>query len=384
MDKIKIKIYYITLIYFSVVYYISSFIYDSMIISFIKEATIIFLFILLFKKIINKVTLISKYIIFCYICFIFIATLNSKSLIGCIIDYKYYLVWPMMIFITNVLVNSDLEKIKLLTTIQIINLIIAILGFIFKITHNEIFLYGRFGEKSIAIKSILPTHFDFGMLMGLNIFITYLLITRYKQKYLISYLTIILSSIGVFFSYSRTSYVFYLIIIIYMIFNLISRNIKNKFLNMSIIINMFILGIISLIFFSNKILNMKIFSAESLMMRINDTWKNIKVKNVFFGDGLGVIGSNKYNFNTNYPVADNMFNRISINIGIAGIIIITIIIITALIRYKNKDLFVIVFACLISGIFGDIFTLVPFMIYLYCIIGILISGGKDIECINTI
>lgn len=370
-SKGQIGLYYLLLLF--LIYHflkINFFNGNEAILSLIRDFSImVILVFLLIKRKINRIDRDVAFLLIIYLIFIAVEIIVNGSILGSILDIRYYVIWPSMFFIGYLIIEDDSVFIKIVFSIVNFALIVCMIGLYFKVTFNSEYLFYRFGDY--AIKSILPTHVDFGLFMFLAMTLCLYLKSRHKIGYkkLTLYLTIL--SIGCFYSYSRLSYVAYIVFsVLYIGYEII----KNIYIKILFIISQIVAGIILIINSVELIASSKIMSIESLLDRINSIWANVEVKNILLGNGFGSIGVNSEYLVSNFSlrVADNLYIKTYYTVGVLGIIIM-ISLITLMIKKSNynKLIIITIVSLALAGLFGDLLNIVPAIPYVYLVFGMI-------------
>lgn len=378
MKKILRIIFYIILIYFILVFYINKYFFsDNLLVSISKEIIIILLFTILFILNIRRLRFqnnIFSLAIYVYIVLIIVALMRSPNVLSGFIDLKYYLIWPLMFILAKTLITDNKNRQFFYKFIILSALIVGLLGIYFYLTQNYDFLFNRVYDY--AIISILGTNDDFGMFMCTALICSCIMILNGVKKHSVywglSFLFLYLS----YLSLSRTA--FFTTLIVFLLF--INKIMKKKYLNnhkLELALNFLILTAITIcLIMSIKLIQFDkgtFLNSASLIDRMSNAWVNTRAQNFWFGDGFGVIGSDRFG-STLYITADNMFNRIQVNIGFLGLMCVVTILINFVRKtsVENRSLIIIIIAGLLfSGTFADIFMLTPAMVIIYCILGLL-------------
>ncbi|MDU5111698.1 MAG: hypothetical protein E6248_14745 [Clostridium sp.] len=357
---------------------------NEVIISFIRDFSILFIAIIMLirnrEKIrMSKISWLLSILLFIQI---LIGLINGESILKSMYDIRYFIIWPSIIFISYNIVNSKEQYYMILRVMKNIAIAIGILGIYFKITNNLDFLVVRFGEY--GVKSILPTHIEYGLLMFLGCAISIYLQQEktYKKNIYITVIEFIIFTIGVYFSFSRLSYLAYSTFIV-IFFNF--KIIKNKILRIIFLLLELSTIIIVIPNLINEIDNVNLFSTASLLDRIYNIWLNLNVTNKLIGNGFGSIGVNNSVLNSQFDLmlTDNLFVRIYYTLGFLGLATIVLGFILMILK-SNKNLFLIalVISLALAALFGDIFTMIPVIPYLYIIFGAILKLTTIKEKIN--
>lgn len=366
-------------IYFLIIYYFSFFylfnIYSSgnfMFISGVKEILIIFLLLwMVICRNFGKNFHIKKNIlilILLYGCVLLGASIHSYTLEYVYIDLKYYFIWPLMIYISAQLFSNFKNFKRLVFHVNIICLIIGCMGLICFVKQYVPLLQWRSAFRLYAIKSILSTSFDFGSLMAIAVLFN--LIVLYNERIRTWQIVLIVFYASLtYFSFTRGSYIS-LILFVYLFIReyflkelrLIKKREVFKIFSDLVVIG---LSIYIFIHFSEK----DVFSTDSLIDRIKNTWPSLKNDSLLLGSGFGTVGRSA-NSTALFTVTDNSFLRIILTMGFAGLIIMLIIFRSIYRNAKNKWMLTIIYISVgCTAFFSDYIVFTPTMILVYTLIG---------------
>lgn len=373
MRRIASKLYVIIIYYFSFFYIFDIYnIGNSSLISGLKEILILICVLLLMMTRTDNSKLRFKRnylgVSVAYFIVLLAAAVRSTTLSYAYIDLKYFLIWPLMIYITTKIIDNYSDYKRILFHVNIICIIIGIIGFLAYQKHILLFTQWRTIFQVNAPKSILSTSFDFGALMALAIF--YNLVTIYFEKLKIWRLGFIsFYAYMTYLSYTRGSYLS-LIAFVYLILRsyfVKKAAVKKWHGTVKLVVDVFMVLLCIYIYFNFSDTNA--LSIDSLVDRVINVWPSLKVDSIFLGDGFGTVGRSVNGISL-YGVSDNSFLRIILSMGLLGLAIILIIFKKIYDKANNKTLLRVLYASVgVTAFFSDYIVFTPAMILVYCAIG---------------
>jgi O-antigen ligase len=293
----------------------------------LRPATLLFLFMTLFYKLLNQKRIILDNII--YFCFIFIlyfilnlytrgSALGFYSGIASLIDL--YLV-PIIVYFTLINYKEELAPNVLVYSILISGMLIAGTGVIeFFVGHNVIGLPSRMDVMEYRATSIYRTNGPFYDIIGYSgIVLLYIPFAYYsiKKKIINKYFAstcIVLFTAGCLVNYSRATIISFSLVFLILISG---KNIKSLLGSFYLFIAIIILAYVSSeIITSSKIFTERISNKANVVGRMEQYWYCLKlfINKPIFGIGYGM-------YLKNYSVqVHNSYLRALVEFGLIGFI----------------------------------------------------------------
>lgn len=346
---------------------------NSMLISGVKEILILVLGVMLIlsrnsgKRFFVK----RKYfgLITVYAILLVYAACRATSFSYIYIDSKYYLIWPLMIFITMALVEDYSDYKMILTHVNIICIVLALIGVFAYKSHNMLLTQWRTTFQVYAPKSLLSTTFDFGALMAIATFMN--LVTIYYERLTIRRSAlIVLYGCMTFLSYTRGSYLCLILVVYLMLRNyFVDKGAGRKWAG----VIKFIVDILMLLvclYILEHYSESNMLSSVSIIDRFNKVWPSLKIDSIFIGAGFGTVGRS-VNGISMYGVSDNSFLRIMLTMGIVGLVMVVCIFYRIYKDAANKQILSVLYISVgVTAFVSDFIVFTPAALLVYCMIGV--------------
>lgn len=375
LKKIETILFFFSLYYFSFfyVFYIYN-IGNSVVWSFLKEAIILVLFLINFLDdcLQNKRFAFHKpayWVFLAYLLLNLFAMTSSTDIAYVFVDAKYFVIWPMMIWIGYKNISSTSMYNKFVLHVTIITTILCVLGIFGKIAGYSAFLQRRSNFSDYAIKSVLSSCFDFGALTAFAAFLNLTLID-FKKPFasLIRILFYILFAVSTFYSFVRGNYLLFILLTYFYLRNKFLYRKKSKQAKLIVTLIVDVSVVLTFFYLVNHSFS-PVFNTDSLLMRLNDVWPSFSFQNALLGNGYGTFGRSEYGAAV-YSNSDNSWIRVLLTIGVFGVIMVVFGMLFAVKNSKEKVLLKSLFISIsITCFFCDLIIFTPAMVFIYSLIG---------------
>lgn len=370
LRKILISIYFFLIYYFSFFYvaYIKNFHFLNLVSGF-KE--ILILVLVLGSIFIGRGRAFKPKLFFwmvLYSAIFLIAALRTHSVAYTFIDSKYFLIWPLIVFPTVLLIDSEDKYRLLLKHIQICCFALAIIGIIGYHFQMADYIQRRSAFDVYAAKSVLSTSFDFGATMCIAIVanVAEIQLDGINWRKVI---TIPIFLVAVIQTFTRGSYLFAVIFSLLSLMLFIRKRI-GRLLNMIFQpVLMMIIGLF-MVYIYQSYKTVSIFSTDSLVDRFEKVWPSFSISpsGLIWGNGLGTVGGST-NGVAMYSVTDNSYLRIVLTFGIVGLAVVVGMLIAFYSASKKEPLIGIVLISVgVTAFFSDYIVFTPAMFMTYCLL----------------
>ena len=296
---------------------------------FVTLFLVLYFFIFISK---NKFKLIDYLLFIIIISHIFISFIKDNNITTFLLSFKETFLLPLLLIVFYKIKDktNNLLIIKWVKLLNILALIFTLINFtvgweIFTSFFTGESFYGVNDHLNFKISTfygIIRTPSIIGESAGYGFFSAISVFILFKDKSKSRYFWLIISLLNVFFSISRSTYLFLLIFCFINILKDIKNN-KYKAVKKIVYYGILIIIIIPIIIMIINMQRAMIFSLESTTIRFSN-WKNlnfddINIFEIFFGKGFGSAGQSvKEGF---IGTLDNLYLLLFFQIGVIGLFI---------------------------------------------------------------
>lgn len=281
----------------------------------------------------NKFKLIDYFLFIIIISHIFISFIKDNNITTFLLSFKETFLLPLLLIVFYK-IKDKTNNLLIIRWVKLLNILALIFTLINFTVGWEVFTSFFTGESFFGVNDhlnfkistfygIIRTPSIIGESAGYGFFSAISAFILFKDKSKSRYFWLIISLLNVFFSTSRSAYLF---LFIFCFINILKDLQNNKYKAIKKIVYYIIIIIMVIIVVINIIITMEriqIFSFESTKIRFSN-WKNLNFDNInifeiFFGKGFGSAGQSlKEGF---IGTLDNLYLLLFFQIGVIGLFI---------------------------------------------------------------